>query len=427
MQTAGGVVTLTSDQFIGLELIPDPDTSRPNRWTNFAVIVEGDTADSWRTYPTQIAFRVPPVYTGNHDATITATGFDDAHVTIYGVGLAFPAYWGGLNPYTNVSSGTLLLPRGLLVAETTTWPGFSEGYGLVDVQGKKLDMIPALQAGTNHVRMYAPGLSYRADHFIFDLSPIHAAAPKVWRADPWTLVDSIPCGDPDGDYTAAEISPTTCLSLRLGTLVRNGTDTLLQQSALFNGDFRMASGGTWTVVRTELYARQFRGPTMHWPVLNNVGDLAYTIDTLFHVTGAAFSNDGDTLFITASVPDSTAPNAVGGRFFIAALETATGRFLMLRTFETDRAVQDVIVDPVRSWLYVASVRTEPTNGLSGVRQYLTVLERGTFSHVADMPAAGDVSVHDANLVYQGSAGRVSVVGWCGVDCGGLTVFTFDLP
>jgi IPT/TIG domain len=428
-QTAGGVITLTSDQFSGLRLLPSPDTTRPNRWTNFAVLVGADTADSWRVGPTQIAFRVPPVYTGNHDASISARGYDKAQITFSAIGLAFPAYWAGLNPYTNVSTGTLLPGRGLLVAEETSWPGFTTGYGLVDAQTRTLQMFPELaKTGSNLVKMYAPGPSYRANHFIFDLSPSGSAAATVWSADPWTLVDTLPCSNASGVYTAAELSATTCLMMNVGNLVRNGTDTLLRDwGPIAFGDFRLAPGGTWAVMRTELLDRRFRGPVMPWPVLNQLGAVAYTIDTLFHVTGAAFSNAGDTLFITASVRDTTAANNFGGRFAVLALETATGRTVRARSFASNRALQDVILDPTRPVLYVGGVQAEPTNGNSHVRQYLTVLDRGTLDVIADIPAAGDFPVLDANLVYDGSAGRVSVVGWCGVDCGGLRVFTFDLP
>ena len=428
-QTAGGIITLTSDQFSGLRLLPSPDTTQPNRWTNFAVIVGADTAESWRVGATQIAFRVPPVYTGNYEASISARGYDKAQIAFFAVGLAFPVYWAGLNPYTNVSTGTLLPARGLLIAEETSWPGFTTGYGLVDVQTQTLRMVPELrQGGSNRVKMYAPGPSYRANHFIFDLSPVGSAAATVWRADSWTLVDTLPCSNASGVYTAAELSPTVCLMMHLGNLVRNGTDTLLRNwGSIAFGDFRLAPGGKWAVLRTELLVRQYEGPTRPWPVLNQLGDVAYTIDTLFHVSGAAFSSTGDTLFVTASARDTTAANNLGGRFAVLVLETATGRTLRARSFAPERALQDVVLDPVRPLLYVGGFQGEPTNGYSHVRQYLTVLDRGTLDVIADIPAAGDVPVNDANLVYDGSAGRVSVVAWCGVDCGGLWVFTFDLP
>ncbi len=428
-QTAGGVITLTSDQFSGLRLLPSPDTTRPNRWTNFSVIVGADTAESWRVGPTQIAFRVPPVRTGNYEASISARGYDKVQIAFFAVGLAFPAYWAGLNPYTNVSTGTLLPARGLLIAEETSWPGFTTGYGLVDVQTQTLKMFPELrQGGSNRVKMYLPGPSYRANHFIFDLSPIGSAAATVWRADPWTLVDTLPCSNASGVYTAAELSPTVCLMMHLGNLVRNGTDTLLRNwGSIAFGDFRLSPGGKWAVMRTPLWRRRFDGPVMPWPVFNQLGDVAYTIDTLFHITGAAFSSAGDTLFITASVRDTTAANNFAGRFAVLVLETATGRTVRARSFASNRALQDVILDPVRPLLYVGGFQGEPTNGYSHVRQYLTVLDRGTLDVIADIPAAGDVFVNDANLVYDGSAGRVSVVSWCGADCGGLWVFTFDLP
>src|SRR4051812_38813697 len=96
-QTAGGIITLTSPQFADIVLEPAADTLRPNRWTNFAVAVGTDTAESWRVAPDQIAFRVPPIYTGNHEAVIAARGHDRAQIAFFGVGLAFPLYWGGLN------------------------------------------------------------------------------------------------------------------------------------------------------------------------------------------------------------------------------------------------------------------------------------------------------------------------------------------
>src|SRR2546425_10353216 len=181
-QTAGGIITLTSDQFSGLRLLPSPDTTRPNRWTNFAVIVGTDTAESWRVGPTQIAFRVPPVYTGNYEASISARGYDKAQIAFFGVGLAFRAYWGGLNPYTNVSTGTLLPARGLLIAEETSWPGFTTGYGLVDVQTQTLKMFPELrQGGSNRVKMYAPGPSYRANRSEEHTSELQSLAYLVCR------------------------------------------------------------------------------------------------------------------------------------------------------------------------------------------------------------------------------------------------------
>ncbi|HET9384298.1 MAG TPA: hypothetical protein VFO67_04060 [Gemmatimonadales bacterium] len=423
--TSGDIITLTSEQFTGLSLAPSPDTLRPNRWTNFAVIVGSDTAESWRVGPDQIVFQVPPVLTGNYDARIEAVGYDRAQISFFAVGLAFPMYWGGLSAYTNVASGTLFPGRGLLVADD------GNGYGLVDVQDQRLRMYDELrETPTSRVKMFVPGPSYRGNHFIFDRSPVGTAAATVWRADPWTLIDSLPCGNSRAFYTAVEISATTCLSLGLGRLVRNGTDTLLSGLIVFReGEFRLAPGGKWAVLKTELAIRGLRPPEMSWPVFDQSGSIAYTIDTLFEVTGAAFSANGDTLFMTASVHDTAAQNYVEGKYSLVVLETATGRTLATRVFPSDRALQDVALDPVRPLLYVGAMRTErdPT-GFIPFRQYLTVLDRRDLSVVADMPAPWGqylVSIADATLIYQN--GRVSVVGWCGFDCGGLWVYTYDLP
>ncbi|MDP3910104.1 MAG: hypothetical protein Q8Q14_06905 [Gemmatimonadales bacterium] len=428
-QTAGGVVTLTSEQFPELALLPSPDPLRPLRWTNFAILVGADTADSWRIGPTQIAFRVPPLLTGNYDVAIGAEGYDQARAALFVVGQAFPVYWGGLNAYTSVLSGTVFPSRGILIAETYSWPGFTTGYGLIDVQSRRLTMYPEFREGTRRVKMEAPGPSYRPNHFVFDLSPSGTAAATVWRADPWTVVDTLPCGEPLGAYAAAELSATTCLSLRFGTLVRNGVDTLGLFPSLWWGNFRLARNGKWAVVTTSSLGA-FGGP-LTWPVLDKSGTVVYTIDTLHHVTGAAFSTAGDTMYLTAGAPDpaATDPNEV--RFALMALETATGRTIATRAFASHRVLQDVAVDPLRPLLYVGGFEREMTaDGYLTFRQYLTVLHRETLDVVADMPATLSPSrrwVSDATLLHQAGAGRVSVVGWCGFDCGGLWVFTFDLP
>lgn len=282
----------------------------------------------------------------------------------------------------------------------------------------------ALTSGAE-IRIDAPGPSYRANHFVFDLSPLQAPGrAKVWDLNaPLRIVDSIPCVDPRGSYAAAELAAGTCLLRSFsGALIRNGVDTILPspQPALFQGQFRMATGGRWTVVTTQLSFRRFwaSSPTI-WPVFDQAGNVAYTIDTLFHVSGAAFSRYGDTLYATVSTRDTLAINCCEGKFSVVVLETATGRTLAVKSFTTDRALQDVLVDPVRPLLYVA--------GIQSGRQYLTVLDRRTLDIVADIPAVDDRPVADATLVYGGSSGRVHLLGWCGFDCGGLWGFTFDLP
>jgi hypothetical protein len=165
-------------------------------------------------------------------------------------------------------------------------------------------------------------------------------------------------------------------------------------------------------------------------VFDRAGNVAYTIDTLFHVTGASFSRYGDTLYATVSVRDTLANNHYAGRFSVVALETASGRTLAVRSFTTDRVLQDVLVDPVRPVLYVAGIQTEPSSppfSLPGQREYLTVLDRRTLDVIADIPAVGGWSVSEATLVYGGSSGQIHVLGWCGFDCGGIYGYAFDLP
>lgn len=313
---------------------------------------------------------------------------------------------------------------------------FKTGYGLIDIQGQRLRMFSemALASGTN-IKIDAPGPSYRTNHFVFHLSPFNVAArPKVWDLNPPIhVVDSIPCVDPRGFYAAADLPGGICLlRSQNGALVRNGVDTLVPpQPAFFRAQFRMAAGGRRTVVTTSLSFRESFGlDQMIWPVFDQAGNVAYTIDSLFHVTGASFSRYGDTLYATVSVRDTLASNDYLGRFSVVMLETATGRTLAVKSLATERVLQDVLVDPIRPFVYVAGMQSDayvPPGAFFSQRQYLTVLDRRTLEIVADIPAAEAWFVGDATLVYGGSSGRVHVLAWCGFDCGGLYGFAFDLP
>lgn len=435
-QTAGGIVTLTSQQFQDIGLVPRIDSvPRPNRWANFRVTIGTDTADSWRTGPTEMAFRVPPVYTGNYDVRVWVEGHDAFSTGLYAVGQAYPILWGGLQAYTNVHTGTAFPPFGFLIGESWMWPGFKRGYGLIDIQGRRLRMFPemTLPSGAD-IKIDAPGPSYRTNHFVFDFSPINVSArPKVWDLNPPIhVVDSIPCVDPRGFYAAADLAGGICLlRAQNGALIRNGVDTVVPiQAAFFDGQFRMAAGGRWTAVTTGLFNRQYYEPySTIWPVFDQAGNVAYTIDTLFHVSGAAFSRYGDTMYAAVSVRDDLA-NYYDGRFSVVMLETATGRTLAVKSFPTERVLQDVLVDPIRPFVYVAGMEPDAYGlpySFHNQRQYLTVLDRRTLDVVADIPAAEAWSVGDATLVYGGSSGRIHVLAWCGFDCGGIYGFAFDLP
>jgi hypothetical protein len=389
------------------------------------VIVGSDTAESWRVSATEIAFRVPAVYTGNYDATIRAEGYDPANAALFVVGQAYPQY-SITNPYSGTRAGAAAPSRGFLIAESGGWPGFTTGYKIVDVQSRSAQVISGMPLAPNTwVKMYAPGPSYRGNHFVLDLSQPGTSGPAVvWDANKMQVMDSVPCVARDF-YTAAEIGPGVCVHVDggIGTLIRNGVDTILPwQDGLREATFRMAIGGEWTVMRSALRCCSPGSPLI-WPVIDRTGRVAYTIDSLYDVTGADFSASGDTLFATVGLRPGPANSAFDDRFALLVLETATARTIATHAFPEDRLVGDVLVDPVRPVIYVAGVRARG-GPFFDYRQYLTVLDRTTLDVIADIPAAsGDYSFPVA-VVYNG--GRVHVLGWCGFDCA-LVVTPYDLP
>ena len=414
-QFSGDVVTIVAPELSRLTLIPESDSApRPNRWANLHVLVGGDSAESWRVAPDSIAFRVPPLYTGIYAVEVHATGFDSAGGSLQVVGQAYPVY-AALHAYTNALSGTAWPGHGLLVGETFNWPGYGIGYGLIDAQQKQLAMFPELAADSvNRAKMFVPGPSYRPDHFVFDLSPTGPGKARVWQLAPTRqLVDSIPCAS-NGTYTAADIAPGVCLLSRGYSILRNGTDTIVPfHAAYLESEFRMAAGGEWTVPRTRLDFNDL-GP-LPWPVFDAAGNVAYSIDTLRYVTGAAFSANGDTLYATVAAADPAYQN--GLRWSLMVLTAATGTMISSRAFPSGEYLQDVLVDPIHPRLYVASIAG---------RQRLTILDRATLAPLGTITAPTLWQGDDGTLVYGGASGRVHAFVHCGFDCGGMWDHAFDV-
>jgi len=280
------------------------------------------------------------------------------------------------------------------------------------------------------VQMTVPGPSYRPDHFVMGLTPDSARYAQVWRATPtgFVLADTVPCASPGRRYTAVEIAAGVCLQADgfAGVVVRNGVDTVMPvQNGYREAQFRMAPGGTHTVLR--MRPNVYMGvTTTRWPVFDQTGAVAYTIDTLQRVTGVAFSPNGDTIFAAVSIPDTSASGPFEGRFSLAVLDAATGRTIASQPLDARYGLEDVLVDPARPVLYVAAVERSSLASFDEWQELL-IFDRGTLELLATITAANRWSGGDAVLVFGGPGRPVHAFVWCGFDCGGVWDFAYDVP
>jgi len=448
-QWSGGEIILQSDAFRDLSLQPllgADGTTVPKRWSNFAVVIDGDTTDTRRTaVPDQIAFRVPALLTGEHTATVEVAGQRPVDLFFHSVGQAREPT-ATLSSVTNTYEGQVMVPGMVLTAEEVGVPVEGAllggtGYVLINVNtGDPGVLIPELTASqTTVVQMYVPGPSYRQNHFVFDLSPLRASDPQVWRTTPeFAPVNSIQCASRNDqnsrEYTAAEVAPGVCLLAQGMSIWRNGNELITSQRALYNAQFRMAAGGRWTVALTRSVTLVGQEPLTEWSVFDSTGAVAYTVSRYARVPGAAFSADGAKMYLVAKLQSA---NGQPGEWVLQMLDAATGSPLASVAFPGATYLYDVLLDPVKPVLYVVSREdsiepTTPPNFISESALTFHVIDQSTLNSIAAVPAvltfpgASAVGLGPPGfLVHGGSTGRVHLMLLCGADCGGLWNWAFD--
>jgi hypothetical protein len=144
------------------------------------------------------------------------------------------------------------------------------------------------------------------------------------------------------------------------------------------------------------------GPTNGMPVVDVAGGaVAYRVPALSTVQGAAFTPDGDTLFLAG---DSAGAPA------LAAVVAADGARLATRTLGLSPCA--VAVDGAQRWLYVAGLTTAAADTTS----VLQVLDRATLNVVTTLQVTGGVGYGDklCRIVQNPVESRVYVVTtWAG--------------
>ncbi|HKA59569.1 MAG TPA: hypothetical protein VKD28_13205, partial [Gemmatimonadales bacterium] len=144
------------------------------------------------------------------------------------------------------------------------------------------------------------------------------------------------------------------------------------------------------------------GPTNGMPVVDVAGGaVAYRVPALSTVQGAAFTPDGDTLFLAG---DSAGAPA------LTAVFAADGARLATRTLGLSPCA--VAVDGAQRWLYVAGL----TTAAAGTTSVLQVLDRATLNVVTTLQVTGADGYADklCRIVQNPVESRVYVVTtWAG--------------
>ncbi len=419
-----GELTLTSPAFRDLVLVPQagPDGffDVPNRWSNFAVALGGDTLDSWRMDQTTIAAWVPAGRMGYR--TGRATGTYAVHVVVDGnplverdmtlIGIRDAGqsdYW----PYDEAPipyPWGLPLQRGAGTIVTLARDDLRRvGAAVLDLNNRTTRMLGDWRAARGWTELEGVGASYDPNRIVLDSSEAGTWAASYRMGQTLDGERRLHCA-PVGYfyfYMAAEVASGQCLAW-----IGGGTDpgywgngqTLLQRTPelLYTGTlpvFRMSPGGSRTVAEFAYCNDRVRGG---WPVFDATPAVVYRLPGVGCVTGAAFSADGDTLFLVAS---DTADAWDDVSWMLQVRRAADGmviRSAPIADASGGNALRALLLDPMRPWLYVTG--SEPAYGSSD--DVLRVVHRESLEMLASVPGIGWREPH--SLVFGGSNGAVYV-------------------
>ncbi len=415
---SGGLGSLRSEQFRLVELEPrsEPNGSIiENQWSNFSIVVGGDTADSWRSGPDKINFRIPALYSGRQSVLISTAGFLDATQTVQVVGAEAPV-WFPLSAIT-ATYQVLDLGRGKVLLDD---------LGVLKILDlRKRESLPLFPEETRS-SLQLPGPSYRRGSAVIGNQGFDPGRLAVWNIEPLVEETLLTCiggrdsfGAPIPD-TAAELAGGGCLSLDWRGIVAWGDSVIFEDFALTGGRFELAPTGEWGVITT-LHCCDFsaRGRSLNagWPVFTNTGRIAYSVE-YDAVSGVSFSENSDTLFVLAGVGD---PPAESRSWTLDVLETETGTKYRSASLEPDLLPSAILLDPLGERIFVAA-----TKGGSG-QTVLLILERRTMDLIVEVPVPFEFSASNegGKLMFGGSTGQLYFVKTACCDVGGINVFTFD--
>jgi hypothetical protein len=424
-----GEITLTSPAFRDIVLVPqqgrDGFYDVPNRWSNFVVTLDEDTLDSWRTDDTTIVAhyagrssyvraRVSGSYTLSLEIEGLPTiahdfGLVDLHTDDYwwlpwgpmrpGHAAAVPYEWG--LPLRWGAGRVIGLGLG------RNWEAAAAVFDLRD--GTSMMLGERRHEPYSWVTHEAVGPSTVPNRIVVDLSEGGGDTRSYHVSPTFELTDerSLQCRPADWAwYTAVEVGGGGCLAYvdyydegRRGFWA-NGVTLLAESPTLYHRTlpvFAVSPNSDLIVPAShECPGRSSDG----WWVFDTIPDVAYRLPGVGCVSGADFSADGDTLFL---VGQDTAADRRDMTWMLQVRRAADGEVVRSTVLEGIERLQDVLLDPVRPWIYSAgNAEGLGASGYSG--PVLVVADRASLEVLAIVP--GGFTWTSRRLVFGGSDGVV---------------------
>ena len=440
-QWSGGEVRLHAALFDSVTLAPlPPDSTGIPRWENLTVRLSNDTLAVQRIDDTTLVATLPNVFAGTYELDVmipegagrTASTFLDvygAHGPMYASEITFgenyriteaiPWPLGHLLSYNaarqavvlvNLVDGTVEQPTGLAY---TAYRGWLDG-------------------------MFAPGVSCRPHHAVLDLGDT-TAFPRTWRLAPdLQRFQPTACADSVAwstrlNYTVAELPGGRCPGLHdvtRGTLTgtarivnQDRTALVPESGGLYQAGFRISPSGDRVALLVARGRSNCSCALDGWPVFTGAAEVAHTVPDYAQVPAAAFSPDGDTLYVVADLsfdPEQPALPESAGPWVLDVRSASTGTLLGRREIAPVGLVYDLLVDPVFPRLYIAA-----REGTSALDHVLLIIERGTLrevGHIRYRAWAATVGM----LVHGGATGSMFLALGNATWDGGIGIARFDV-
>ena len=313
----GVLVSAAYDRFFLKARLDPTGAVIERRWTNFRVEVDGAEVDSWRIDNTRIGFRVPRL--ASTTLAIDAVGGPPATASLTARALG-SLFLGRLNDPCGSTGIPRLVPVGLEVIWSGTWcplgrgegfpvEGFLNGYASIRpaVPGPEMTFVPgAHELATRDSTPTSAGTSFDPNRTILELPGTFGTGSATWV---WSLgvdpqpIEPIECL-PEGSWggtALAEVAPGVCIAFHIGSghFMRNGVviDECCQIGFL-GPSFRVSSMGV-AVLKDLAVRGDF------WPIFDASGQITHRITSYERVTGAAFSPDGELLYVLAALTDGS--------------------------------------------------------------------------------------------------------------------------
>ena len=477
--TSGGIGVLLSSDFGEFQLAPAVDSTDgpeivPNRWTNFAVTVEGSEVDSWRLEdrPDAIAFRVPLGRSGGLTVDVTGESIVDASLAAHRLGLVatfnYNHHCVDLEIVGHEPSYLLLINRlvglrpDLVSIPTTCYEIVQSPDGVRTVVSGHAVLVPQRAGSLRFIAegshsyesgedpelrtwMSAAGGTFVDGQVLLERAAPPDSGPDVWRVRPGAdteFVEPVSCPQlPTTAFVLTELAPGLCLTFDGSGAVRRNGELVFEYSTPCCSawpalGFVVSPDGRSLLAGFEAVTGHFdleRLTPSSMPVFGADGSLLYEVDSHRAIYAAVFSPSGGELLVVGAVEN--------GEEFMPVIDrrdAATGELILRRERPDWRTGQHIGSNDVRGARLVDGALWIATSGSEAGWQQppaaLEIVDVQSLETLRTIAVPADpvlyygtnVGLYPGTLILPDPSGRRAtlVSRWDGVD--GLVGFTIDV-